>query len=130
MNDEAVTVGKRTQVSARAARDRSRRAPLKVLVVVGHPRRPSLAGALAAAYAAGAARAGAAVELLELAALEFDPHVRTRVFAHQSVEPDLERAAAVIAWADHLVFVYPTWWGTMPALLKGFLDRILAPGFA
>jgi 1,4-dihydroxy-2-naphthoate polyprenyltransferase len=130
MNDEAVTVGKRTQVSAHAARDRSRRAPLKVLVVVGHPRRLSLAGALAAAYAAWAARAGAAVELLELAALEFDPHVRTRVFAHQSVEPDLERAAALIAWADHLVFVYPTWWGTMPALLKGFLDRILAPGFA
>src|SRR5690606_34146950 len=33
-------------------------------------------------------------------------------------------------WADHLVFVYPTWWGTMPALLKAFLDRVLTPGFA
>ncbi len=98
--------------------------------MVGHPRGASLAGALAAAYIAGARRAGARVELLELAGLEFDPNVRTRVFADQSVEPDLERAAALIAWADHLVFVYPTWWGTMPALLKGFLDRVLAPRFA
>ena len=70
------------------------------------------------------------VELLELAALEFDPNVRTSAFAAQSVEADLRRAAALIGWADHLVFVYPTWWGTMPALLKGFLDRVLAPGFA
>jgi 1,4-dihydroxy-2-naphthoate polyprenyltransferase len=111
-------------------RTRSERAPLKVLVVVGHPRRASLTGALAAAYAAGARRAGAVVEVLELAGLEFDPNVQTRVFADQSVEADLRRAAALIAWADHLAFVYPTWWGTMPALLKGFLDRVLAPGFA
>jgi 1,4-dihydroxy-2-naphthoate octaprenyltransferase len=40
------------------------------------------------------------------------------------------QARRLIAWADHIVFVYPTWWGTMPALLKGFLDRVLAPGFA
>jgi putative NADPH-quinone reductase len=32
-------------------------------------------------------------------------------------------ARELILWAEHLVFVYPTWWGTMPALLKGFLDR-------
>ncbi len=132
MNDEALTgpvLGRGSPGAARA-RGRGERAPLKVLVVVGHPRPVSLAAGLAVAYAAGARRAGAEVELLELAGLEFDPHVRTRVFADQSVEPGLARAAALIAWADHLVFVYPTWWGTMPALLKGFLDRVLAPGFA
>ena len=123
-------LGQGSAGAAAGARGRCERAPLKVLVVVGHPRRASLAGALAAAYAAGARRAGAVVELLELARLEFDPNVRTRVFADQSVEADLRRAAALIAWAEHLVFVYPTWWGTMPALLKGFLDRVLAPGFA
>jgi 1,4-dihydroxy-2-naphthoate polyprenyltransferase len=36
----------------------------------------------------------------------------------------------LVAWADHLVFVFPTWWGTMPAALKGFLDRVFIPGFA
>jgi NAD(P)H dehydrogenase (quinone) len=35
----------------------------------------------------------------------------------------------LIKWADHLVFVYPTWWGTMPALLKGFIDKVFLPGF-
>jgi putative NADPH-quinone reductase/1,4-dihydroxy-2-naphthoate octaprenyltransferase len=117
-------------VRAAPARDFSRPGSLKVLIVVGHPRPKSLVGALAAAYAAGARRAGAEVELLELAELGFDPNVRTAAFADQDVEPDLERATGLIAWADHVAFVYPTWWGTMPALLKGFLDRVLAPGFA
>ncbi|HEX5796005.1 MAG TPA: NAD(P)H-dependent oxidoreductase, partial [Geminicoccaceae bacterium] len=103
---------------------------LKVLVVVGHPRADSLSQALAGAYGAGARRAGVEVRELDLAALEFDPNVRTREFGEQVVEHDLRRAQALIAWADHLVFVYPTWWGTMPALLKAFLDRALAPGFA
>ncbi len=132
MGDEALASAARGEgpPGAACARSRAERAPLKVLVVVGHPRPASLTGALAAAYAAGARRAGAIVELLEVSRLEFDPNVRTRVFADQSAEPDLRRAAALIDWADHLAFVYPTWWGTMPALLKGFLDRVLAPGFA
>lgn len=46
------------------------------------------------------------------------------------MEPDLVDAQQSILWAQHLVFVYPTWWGTYPALLKGFLDRVLTPGFA
>ena len=106
------------------------RCPLRVLIVVGHPRSDSLSQALADAFREGARRAGVEVQQLALAGLEFDPNVRTREFAEQIVEDDIRRAQALIAWADHLVFVYPTWWGTMPALLKGFLDRVLAPGFA
>ncbi len=67
---------------------------------------------------------------LELARLEFARDVTTRDFADQPVEPDIAQARALLAWAEHLVLVYPTWWGTMPALLKAFLDRVLAPGFA
>jgi len=114
-------------VSGRAGCERR---SLKVLIVVGHPRSDSLSQALANAYRDGARRAGAEVQQLELAGLAFDPNVRTRDFADQIVEDDIRRAQTLIAWADHLVFVYPTWWGTMPALLKGFLDRVLAPGFA
>jgi putative NADPH-quinone reductase/1,4-dihydroxy-2-naphthoate octaprenyltransferase len=102
----------------------------RVLIIVGHPRADSFSHALARAYRAGAERAGVELRELELAALRFDPNVTTRGFADQPVEPDLARARALIAWAEHLVLVYPTWWGTMPALLKGFLDRALAPGFA
>lgn len=46
------------------------------------------------------------------------------------LEEDLVKAQELIRWADHLVFVYPIWWGTMPAVLKGFFDRVFLPGFA
>jgi 1,4-dihydroxy-2-naphthoate polyprenyltransferase len=103
---------------------------LKVLIVVGHPRRQSLCQALASAYGSGARRAGAEVRELRLAELRFDPNVRSFDPVMQVVEDDIMDARAMLAWADHVVFVYPTWWGTMPAVLKGFLDRVLAPGFA
>ena len=78
-----------------------------------------------------ARRAGAEVrEALRLGELRFDPNVRSFDPLVQPVEKDLLQARRLISWADHIVFVYPTWWGTMPALLKGFLDRVLAPDFA
>ena len=108
----------------------ARPAGLKVLIVVGHPRKASFCGALARAYRKGAARAGVELRELWLADLRFDPDVHSFDPEVQPVEKDVRRARELIAWADHLVFVYPTWWGTMPGLLKGFLDRVLAPGFA
>ena len=102
----------------------------KVLIIVGHPRRQSLCQALASAYASGARRADAEVRELRLAELSFDPNVRSFDPLVQPLEKGLVHARRLITWADHIVFVYPTWWGTMPALLKGFLDRVLAPGFA
>ncbi|HEX6110696.1 MAG TPA: NAD(P)H-dependent oxidoreductase [Geminicoccaceae bacterium] len=102
----------------------------RVLIIVGHPRRQSLCQALASAYGSGARRAGAQVRELRLAELRFDPNVRSFDPIAQPVENGIVEARRLITWADHIVFVYPTWWGTMPALLKGFLDRVLAPGFA
>lgn len=103
----------------------------RALVLCGHPRGAgSLSGALAAAYADGAAQAGWRVETIHLADLAFDPHVRRPSPRQQTPEPDLRRLQAAIAQADHLVFVYPTWWGGAPALLKGALDRALTPGWA
>lgn len=67
---------------------------------------------------------------LPLGDLDFDPIRRTGYGEAPPLEPDLVRAQADIAWADHLVFAYPNWWGTMPALLKGFIDRVILPGFA
>lgn len=103
---------------------------LKVLVITGHPRTPSLSAALADAYVTGARAAGMEVDTLNLAAMAFDPDVHPVSPTQQPLEPDLERARQRIAWADHLTFVYPAWWGVGPARLKGFLDRVLLPGFA
>ena len=103
---------------------------MNVLVILGHPRKQSLSGALAAAYAEGARAAGVNVKELILAELHFNPNVELANMPEQLFEADLAQAKRAVEWADHLVFVYPTWWGTMPALLKGFLDRMLMPGFA
>ncbi len=101
------------------------------LVVIGHPRgTASLCGAIAEAYAEGARQAGAEVEVLDLSTLDFDPDVRLADPADQPLEPDLGRARDMVERAGHLVFAYPNWWGTMPARLKGFFDRLLTPGFA
>ena len=103
---------------------------MNVLLVLGHPRTESFCGALAQAYRDGALEAGADVRKLALADLEFDPDVHTECPSEQELEADLLEARRGIEWADHLVFVYPNWWGTMPALLKGFFDRLFTPGFA
>lgn len=102
----------------------------KTLVIMGHPRSDSLCGNLAREYTAAAQAAGADVTLLELTSLNFDLSLREGYRADQPLEPDLARAQKLIADANHLVFVFPSWWASMPALLKGFIDRVFLPGFA
>lgn len=102
----------------------------KILVILGHPRKDSLCGALATAYAGTARAAGAEVRELALADLAFDPVLHLGYRGEQAPEADLAAAQESILWADHLAFVYPTWWGGLPALLKGFIDRVFQPGFA
>jgi 1,4-dihydroxy-2-naphthoate polyprenyltransferase len=101
-----------------------------VLLLVAHPRITSLCGALADAYAEGARCAGVDLRRCDLAAFRFALNVTTISPSEQFREDDIQSAMQAIAWANHLVIVFPTWWGTMPALLKGFLDRVMMPGFA
>ena len=101
----------------------------RILVVLGHPQAGSLCAGMAHAYADGARQAGAEVRFLNVGQLVFHP-VLLGYGAAQPLEPDLAAAQANIAWAGHLVWVYPIWWGAMPALLKGFIDRVFLPGYA
>lgn len=102
----------------------------KILIILGHPDMTSFNAALASSYKDGALAAGAEVREIFLGELTFDPILRNGYKKIQALEPDLIAAQESIKWADHLVWVYPIWWGTMPALLKGFLDRTFLPGFA
>ena len=102
----------------------------RVAVIVGHPAADSWCGALADSYAAAARAGGHEVRMVHLAQLDFDPGLHEGYRQIQALEPDLLAAQATVAWAEHLVIAYPIWWGSVPALLKGFLDRILLPGFA
>lgn len=101
-----------------------------VLVVLGHPDRESLCAALADGYAQAAREAGHTVQVLRLSELAFDPILHHGYRTVQPLEPDLVRAQDALLWAEHTVWVYPIWWGSVPALLKGFLDRVFLPGFA
>lgn len=104
--------------------------PAKVLVILGHPDSGSLCAALADSYSNGAREAGAEVRQLRLGEWDFDPLLHHGYHQIQELEPELIEAQQLITWASHLVFVYPTWWGAMPALLKGFFERTFLPGFA
>src|SRR5687768_15754963 len=98
--------------------------PLQVLVINGHPRQGSFSHALGESYVAGAISAGVVVEKIDLSELAFEQNVLHHSPNAQYMEPCLFRAQELIAWANHVVFIYPTWWGTMPAILKGFIDRV------
>lgn len=100
------------------------------LVILGHPNADSYCAALSAAYADETRQVGHACEVLRLGDLSFDPILRWNGKDTQTQEADLIKAKEMITRAQHIVFVYPIWWGTMPALLKGFIDRVFLPGFA
>lgn len=102
----------------------------QITVIQGHPAEQSFCGSLATEYAQGAVEAGHVVRTIVVRDLAFDPILHEGYRAVQPLEPDLVRAQDDIKAADHVVMIYPTWWGGMPALLKGFIDRVLLPGFA
>jgi len=102
----------------------------KILVILGQPQRNSYNGALAQAYIEGARAAGMDVREICLGEIKFDPCATTGAPPGPALEPDLQHAQEAIRWAEHLVFVYPIWWGTIPAILKGFIERTFTFGFA
>jgi NAD(P)H dehydrogenase (quinone) len=102
---------------------------VNILLILGHPNQASLCNALLEQYAEGASQNQANVQILRLGNLDFNP-ISQGYAKPLPLEPDLIKAQEQIAWADHLVFVYPTWWGSTPALLQGFIDRTFLPGFA
>lgn len=101
-----------------------------ILIINGHPYSGSLCSQLSKSYYEAACRITDSVTLLNVGELNFDLSLKGGYRERMVMEPDLLRAQELIKAADHLVFVYPNWWGTFPALLKGFIDRVFVPGFA
>ncbi|MDT9593320.1 NAD(P)H-dependent oxidoreductase [Nocardioides zeae] len=99
---------------------------MSALVVDGHPDPDSLTAALARAYAAAHPDA----TLLAVRDLDVDLVLHRGLRADQPLEPDLLHAAGLLREADHVVLATPVWWESTPALLKGFLDRLLQAGWA
>ena len=117
---------------------------MRVLIVLDHPygaaasdNRPhdrSLVAAMVAAARTGLDAAGHTHELVDLAAIGFDPVLNADDLRAWRLEkaprPDVDALQRQLAAADHLVLAFPVWWMSPPARTKGYLDRVLTPGFA
>ena len=106
--------------------------PARVLILDGHPdpQNGRFVHALAASYEEGARAAGHEVKLVRIAALDFALLRSNESFLHEPAPASVATAQGDIKWCSHLVVLYPLWLGSMPALLKGFFEHAMRPGFA
>ena len=105
---------------------------MRITLLQGHPdpHGGHFGHALAAAYAEAAADAQHDVKTIEVARLEFPLLRSAEEWKNAAPAPSIREAQDAIAWAEHLVIFFPLWLGDMPALMKGFLEQTLRPGFA
>lgn len=107
---------------------------MRALVVYCHPREESFTGAVRDVVLDRLGAAGAEVRLHDLYATGFDPRLSAAdLDAYENEDRNKDRIRHEVEdlrWCNTLIFVYPTWWYGLPAVLKGWLDRVLVPGVA
>lgn len=120
---------------------------MNVLVVYAHPEPSSFNGALKEAAVAALQAAGHQVQLSDLYAMNFDPVVRLSQFPERgnpehfhlqreqrhaaetgTIAPDVAAEHAKLLWADLIILQFPIWWGSMPAIMKGWIERVFSVG--
>jgi putative NADPH-quinone reductase len=102
----------------------------KIVLLLGNSDKDTYSGSIADHYQVAAEDAGHEVTRFNIGEMNFDPILHRGYKEIQQLEPDLLELQAKITAADHLVVIYPNWWNTMPAILKGLFDRMWLPGFA
>lgn len=100
----------------------------QLLIVNGHPDKESFNYALSNAYQEAASQTNAIIESINIADLKFNPNLQFGYRKRTELEPDLLEALEKIKRADHIIWVFPMWWHGLPAILKGFIDRVFLPG--
>ena len=102
---------------------------LRILLVFCHPRRQSLSGAIADAFCAGATQAGHEIEWADLYREGFDPVLREpdepdRSFVGKIYSEAVQHEMARVDRNEAIVMIFPVWWWSVPAMLKGWIDRV------
>jgi NAD(P)H dehydrogenase (quinone) len=104
---------------------------MKVLVIVAHPNKASFNHAIALTCAKTLADNGHEVMVHDLYDEQFDPLLPFEEFPKEAALPPIvQRHCEEVSQADGIVIVHPNWWGQPPAILKGWLDRVIRPGVA
>lgn len=101
-----------------------------ILVIKSHPREKSFCNALTDEYIKGAKKSGHKVKELNLKNFNLERYLKFKQNKILKLPQGLLKSQDLIKWSNHLVFSYPTWWGTPPALLKLFIEIIFQSGFA
>ena len=101
-----------------------------ILIINAYPYEENFSSKLQEAYKSGTSSAGHDVRETNLRDLHFNLNLEFGYRKFPELEPDIIKLQEDISWANHLVFIYPVWWGTYPALMKGMIDRVFMPGFA
>lgn len=104
---------------------------MKISVILGHPDDKSFSHAMAEAAVAELKQNGHQVHFHDLYAEGFDPVLPAAEIAEEAVLPEeVARHCREISGADGIVILHPNWWGQPPAILKGWVDRVIRPGVA
>ncbi|MEI6691070.1 MAG: NAD(P)H-dependent oxidoreductase [bacterium] len=103
---------------------------MNIYILQANTDKTSFGSAIADIYEQTAIKLGHIVRRQNLGDIQFDPILWAGFKQEQPLEKDLIEAQKIISWCNHWVIIYPVWWGNVPAILKGFFDRILTPGFA
>ena len=103
---------------------------MNILVINGHPDKESYCQAIFQTIVENIDSKRHELEMVNLNEEEFDPVLRYGYRQRMKENPFILRSQELIQWADHLIFVYPIWWSSMPSLLKGWIDRVFTPGIA
>lgn len=101
----------------------------RVLVLAANPKKDSFTNYLAEAYASAAGKTRD-VRLIKISDMEFNLDLSGGYAGEHPIEDSLKSFQDSLEWSEHLVVFSPIWWGSLPAKLKGLIDRTFLPGFA
>lgn len=103
------------------------------LVVFAHPNQKSFGKGMVDAIVKASEEKGVNVTVRDLYEINFDPVLKPadfEAFQNGKIPEDIAKEQEHIKWADVITFVYPIWWATVPAIMKGYVDRVFSYGFA